>query len=591
MRGIGLKSSLRKQIIISSLLCLIIPFTITLYLGNRVSTNLIEKQASRNAEESLKLVRAQLTAQMEGLFSIANSIQFDAQITPYLKSPIYVNADTTLSYVTDKLYSLTHDKSGVSVTILTKDRRFFTNYMLYNEFNPLQMTQAPWFPKLDKLQNYENYWVGLQKNYLDMEKTRDPYVITFARMLPLSYGNPYAYVIISISEQRIRALFSSYQEQDIMLLSPEGTILSGREGVGESFPYFDQLQMTNRQGLPVLTIGGEKHVFVIEPLPFAGWTLVSLMPYSKATESITQVYQVNFLWQIGFIVLFLVILVWILHRFTKPVARLGEVVSNIETGNLSIRSEVRGSNEIGKLGRSLDQMLDRIEEMVDQIKWEQEQARKAELSMLQAQISPHFLFNVLNSIRMRIQLKGDRENADLISSLSKLLRMTIQRQEKLVTLKEEVDIASWYMDLMKSTVREPFEVQLHLIEESEQELVPRFILQPIIENALIHGFRGNPGTVTLESNMSQDSLSVRVKDNGCGMTLEELGKLREKLKLGRTQAVEESSKGMSGIGVANVYSRLYMLFGSQCSMDIESEPGSGTTVTVTIPLIRGLEHD
>ena len=583
MKGFRLTSSLRQQIILSSLVCLIIPFAIILYLSNLFTKDLIEKQAVTNAEESLKLVKTQLNSQIEGMFSIANNIQIDSLLTPYLKIPTYTSSE---NYVTDKLHSLTHDKSGVFVTVLTTDKRFFSNYLLYKDFNPLQFMEEPWFGKLYQLGAYENYWLGFHRNYLDIEKNTDPYVITFVRTLRTSLIKPYAYVIISISENRIRSVFSSYTEQNIMLLDRNGTIISGKENLGESFPYYQELLKPNDRS--IIDINGVPNLYATAKLPFDDWTLVSLMPYNQATKSISQFYQANFLWQIGFVAVFVGILVWMLRRFTQPVVRLGQVVSSIESGNLSIRSEVRGSNEIGKLGRSLDQMLDRIEQMVIQIHGEQEQARKAELSMLQAQISPHFLFNILNSIRMRIMLNGDRENADLISTLSQLLRMTIQKQDKMVTLNEEVVIAKQYMDLMKSTLKEPFQDQILIAEETENVWVPRFLLQPIIENALLHGLRNSTGIIKIDSAIRHERLIVCVRDNGRGMTDEELSLLMNKLEKSKSELIAESSSGMSGIGLANVYNRLFMLFGNQCTMQIDSGMDQGTVVSVSIPLIRGL---
>jgi two-component system sensor histidine kinase YesM len=564
---------------------LIIPFTIALYISNVFTKNLIENQATRNASESLKLIKSQLTSQIEGVFSVANNIEFDPRFSSFLKSPNFANY--SLSDATTQLDNLTYDKDGVYVTVLTPAKRFFTNYLLYGQFNPLQLMNEPWFSKLDQLATYENFSLGLQPNYLDIEKRTDPFVITFVRTLRTSLVKPYAYVVLSISENRIRSLFSSFTEQSIMLLDRNGTVISGKDHLGEPLPYYMDITTANKR--PIITIEGVPYLYVTETLPFDEWTLVSLMPYNQATESVNQIYQTNFIWQIGFVVLFIVILVWFLRRFTNPVVRLGHVVSTIEAGNLSIRSEVRGSNEIGKLGKSLDHMLDRIEAMVEQIKQEQEQVRKAELSMLQAQISPHFLFNILNSIRMRIMLKGDRENANLIRSLSLLLRMTIQKQDKMVTLHEEITIVKEYLNLMKTIVKEPFQDEFIIMQETEDKLVPRFIIQPIIENALIHGFQNGLGTLCIETALHQECLVIHIRDDGRGMTPEELSILKDKLEKSKTSLHSESSTGMSGIGLANVYNRLFMLYGNQCSIQIESELGSGTIVSVCLPLFRGLE--
>jgi two-component system, sensor histidine kinase YesM len=581
------KSSLRRQIIISSLICLILPFAIALYLSSNLTRDLVEKQAVTNAQESLKSIKNQLMDQMEGMFSVVNQIELlDPQTTSYLKSADYRNTALDYSYVTDKLNSLTHDKTGVYATILTPDKRFFSNYLLSTNFNPVHLMNTPWFKDLDQLVAFQNLWLGLHPNYLDVEKEQYPYMITFARTLRTSASHkPYAYMIMSTTERRVRDLFASYNEQKVLLLDRNGVVISGDRELGQRFEPFTSLSDSGmKSGEHSLTkVDGVSHLIVTEKLPFDDWTLVSLIPYSHVSDSITNIYRSNFIWQIGFIALFVIILVGMLRRFTNPLMRLSKVVSNIEAGNLSIRSEVRGSNEIGKLGKSIDRMLDRIEEMVQQINREQKQARKAELSMLQAQISPHFLFNILNSIRMRVMLKGDRDNADLISSLSFLLRMTIQKQDEKISLREEVKIAKQYMDLMKATLKEPFMDQIVLSVGSEEEPVPRFILQPIIENALIHGLPSGSGRLSLESVVTHDLLILYIRDNGKGMDEETRRNLEEKLERSKAAEPTETSGGMSGIGLVNVYNRLHMIYGSACSMRIESQPDEGTTVIVTIP--------
>src|SRR5690606_5826160 len=152
--------------------------------------------------------------------------------------------------------------------------------------------------------------------------------------------------------------------------------------------------------------------------------------------------------------------VTLISRLTKPMQRLGRVAAQVESGRLEVRSHIRGSDEIGQLGRSFDQMLDRVAAMIEQIRTEQTLKRKAELDMLQAQINPHFLFNVLNSIRMRIMMKGDADSAALISSLAALLRMTINRSNELIPLREEADTVVHYVRLMNFRHNEQIQLEV-----------------------------------------------------------------------------------------------------------------------------------
>lgn len=139
-----------------------------------------------------------------------------------------------------------------------------------------------------------------------------------------------------------------------------------------------------------------------------------------------------------------------------------------------MRSYIRGQDEIGNLGMSIDQMLDHIKYMIAEITETQTRKRKAELAMLQVQINPHFLFNVLNSIRMKVLRKGDVESAQMMSSLSKLLRMTISQDQDLIYLHEEVGTVKEYVQLMDMRQKEKVNLEIDVSPDVLFEKVPRF---------------------------------------------------------------------------------------------------------------------
>jgi two-component system sensor histidine kinase YesM len=232
-------------------------------------------------------------------------------------------------------------------------------------------------------------------------------------------------------------------------------------------------------------------------------------------------------------------------------------------------------------------MLDRIESMFEQITMEQTKKRRAELEMLQAQINPHFMFNLLNSIRMNILIQGDKENAELIASLSSLLRMTINRDNEFIPLQEEVDTVNHYIRLMNFRHANQVRLEVHFENGCEQAKVPRFVIQPLIENAIIHGFEQFDGEIFIDAirirEAGADDVLISVRDNGIGMTEDKLQELRAKVE--RDQETQDhGKKGFSGIGVQNVFQRLRLIYGRQVQLDIASEPDVGTKITIRFPL-------
>ncbi|MEX1028510.1 MAG: histidine kinase [Paenibacillaceae bacterium] len=590
--------SLRQKIIVTSIVCLIVPVASIVLISSSFTKNIMKDQALSNATESLNVVRSHITNTVNDMIGVANYMQFDTDSIAILRNPSSERTYEQFLKMNDKLKALSNNyDSGMYVTMLTTDRRYYTNYSFYR-FEPLAFFDESWFSNLDKLSPYQTYSLGIHRSYIapeiqnpymtDPKSVWNPYVITIARTLRTTATSaPYAYIIVSVDEKIFSSVMTNYTDQNMMLIAPDGTVLSNKEQVGWKFPHMDKL--TGSEQEPIITFDGESFLLVKQQLPFQDWLLVSLIPYNNVLSEINQVYETNFVWQIGFSMLFLVILIYLLRQFTKPVIQLGHVASSIEAGNLSIRSHVRGGDEIGRLGKSFDHMLDRVEEMIEQITYEQERKRKAELSMLQAQIHPHFLFNILNSIRMRILLRGDQENSDLLSSLSKLLRMTIQQQEEMIIVRDEADIAERYMQLMQSTMKQPFQYKINLASDTLMELVPRFILQPIIENALIHGIDKRAGFITIRASIGeQDRLIISVHDDGIGMSSEQLAKLKFRLrKVSQEPRIEDHINRLSGIGLANVFDRLRMIYGDHVRIDITSELGQGTLITINIPRKEG----
>jgi two-component system sensor histidine kinase YesM len=580
----GLRSSLRQQIMITSFLCLVIPVGAIMLISSFFTVNLIKERAVHTASESLQVTQAHISNIMGNLLRITNNIQLDVEMGSILRypTPTGSKAIEIQKKVEEKLDSFTSDHLGIYITILLPNDRYYSNYNYY-DYNPLHFKDEAWFPSLQTKDSFETYWVGVQPTYIQSERDRNPYVITIARTLRDISLRPYAYVIVSVNELQLRSIIEQYSDsQTIMLLSDGGTILSGRDHKGEKYPQFSEWNQSGE--VTVLQIGEEKQISVQKNLPFAGWKLISLTPYKNVTSQVYTLFKSNFLLEIGFVVLFVCILIYLLRQFMKPIVRLVQIASNIEAGNLSIRSNIKGADEFVKLGRSFDTMLDSIESMIQEITYEQTMKRRAELAMLQAQINPHFLFNILNAVRLRIMLRGDRENADIISSLSRLLRQTINHDLEFVTLKEEVHLVEDYMKLMSSTTKNLVHYEIELSSESLLEPVPRFILQPIIENALIHGLKQNEGKISIHAWKMQEKLVLVIQDDGIGMISSELEGLRNKLLSGFDSGTlrTEPRKGMSGIGLINVYERLKLVYRERFRMEVESEPGKGTVVKLVI---------
>jgi len=585
-------SSLRLKLMYSAILCLIIPATVIVTISGYTTKDVIKKQTVTQAEKKLTMTHLYLSNLMESMINTANFIQFDSEINMLLKrqsNELRLHPERTLDIldyqkITNKLENITISGDELYVSIVVSEDLYYSNYSYY-EYKPSEFIHEPWFQDVVHLADNGNNWMGPHETYIQSAKKQYPNMISFVRVIKGISSRPFGYIIISMKEKNFSKFYENQDlHENMMLVNAQGLIVSHQDAskIGQPIPFTDLLASEENSSL--VKLDGIEYLLLKHP--FLKWQLVSLTPYKEATSKINAIYRTNLTMQILFFLIFMLILVYLIRQFTKPISKLGKVARQVEKGNMQVRSGISGTDEIRSLGNSFDRMLDRIQIMIEQIKTEQTRKREAELKMLQAQVNPHFLFNLLNSIQLRIRMKGDGESADLIHSLSLLLRMTIDRRNEFISLQEELDIVVQYVKLMNVRRKETIIIQVNISADCMLEQVPRFFIQPVVENALIHGFKIKGGEIVISAWKSNGRLVIRVIDNGVGMSREQVERLRNQLHLESSRLSEDiaNHKGhFSGIGIPNVYERMHLIYGDRFQMEIDSELGKGSEFTLQFP--------
>ncbi|ULL19827.1 sensor histidine kinase [Paenibacillus sp. H1-7] len=585
----------------AAITCILIPACITLLMYNYLTRDAVKEQAVSNSQESLLLVNNYVSNTLKYMLNIANSIQMDSDLNSIMKRNVFGAPYTgpTAEYdefndrnkILKQIDNITIGGEKSYVTILLSNGTYYSNYSVY-DYNPINLTKEPWFSQLKNLYGFNSLWVGASPTVFSSLKDSHPYQLSVVRTLRGEGSIIFGYVFVTIMENQMNQNFERLAEnQEFKIVDASNTIISDNDvtKIGQRFPI--ELDGSRKDmASDIVQIDNEDYLLTQKEL-FTGWKIVSLTPYKKAIYKIDSIFNKVFTFQIVSFIVFLLLLVYLLRTFTKPLVGLGKVAMKVQKGNLEVRSHIRGEDEIGRLGFSFDQMLDRIKEMIAEISDTQARKRKAELDMLQAQINPHFLFNVLNSIRMKVMFRGDKESAEMIGSLSKLLRMTINQDKSIIPLHEEIEIVMDYTKLMNMRQKEKVQLKTEISSDALLEKVPRFFLQPLIENALIHGLSQSAGTILVEAWVEGHMLIVAVEDNGVGMDESALNRLRRKVEPGTEKAAPEEAehekhRGFSSMGLTNVNERMRMTHGEAFVMQIDSEQGKGTRITMFIPSLE-----
>lgn len=284
--------------------------------------------------------------------------------------------------------------------------------------------------------------------------------------------------------------------------------------------------------------------------------------------------------------IFIVVAFLIFYFTTKliyqPLNRLTETVKEIGEGNLDKRYVVSTKDEIGTLGTNFNNMLDQLNALFQRLIKEERLKKDAELEALQYQITPHFMYNTLNSIKCYALIKGEQEVADLILCFSELLQAVVSKRGAFIRLAAEVSVLEKYVKLEQFRNGDVFRVSYQIAREAEGCYIPRLILQPFVENSLMHGFdmRASGNEIAVRAVVVGKRLEIRIRDNGIGMSAEAIEKL--------LNSPVRKVTGLSSIGITNVKERLQLYFGNDGNVLMEG--GSrGVEVIIYMPALRNPE--
>lgn len=264
---------------------------------------------------------------------------------------------------------------------------------------------------------------------------------------------------------------------------------------------------------------------------------------------------------------------------TRPIKQIIKVTNEVASGDLSVRSDVNDGFEAKNLSKSLNTMIDKINELLKQVTKEQVRLRKAEFELLQSQINPHFLYNTLDAI-VWLAESGDKEKVvSTVKSLSDFFRASLNQGKDIVTIKEELVHIKSYLEIQQVRYQDILEYEINVPEELNGYLIPKITIQPLVENALYHGIKNKRGggKIFVGGEKKENEFVIYVKDNGQGIT-------EDRLKIVMRNINNRAESEKSSFGLYNVNERIKLNFGDEYGISFDSHYLEGTIVTIKLPL-------
>ena len=354
----------------------------------------------------------------------------------------------------------------------------------------------------------------------------------------------------------------------------EGTIVAHtdqkKNGSKEQLPWLTKI--TKNNGSMILEYQGEKVLICYAVSEITDWVVVNVIPLNSLLNHVSIIQRLTILiWMVLFLLAMFFSRIFS-RRITKPVERLVRAMQMIGEGNFEQRLPVNGEDEIQYLTEKYNEMRDKIECLIEENYKSEIRNKESEIMALTLQLNPHFLYNTLNIINMLALENGDIDASNLIISLSDMLQYTFRNKKELVVFREEYQWLQNYLTIMQIRYEGKFEVRYNIDETVSDCMIPKLILQPLVENAIMHGFRGlkRKGVLVIYAKKEDEKICIGVKDNGAGMTPETI-----------REAMEQTS---NRIGLGNVILRIQLLYGENGRVDIQSKAGEETEIRIYFPM-------
>ncbi|MGI6776804.1 MAG: cache domain-containing sensor histidine kinase [Acetivibrionales bacterium] len=592
------KSSLKMELISYNLLLIIIPLIITSLVSYRVYKKSMLQEVSEYSLKIINQLSSNIDMYLEDMVSISILTMYDKELQNILKKDdetYYIDEKYANLYREDKLknflFMLNNLRTEIdAVFIYGNDGHVYHNIKGrgiigasgYN--SEYDYKKSDWY-KRAKQADGKSIIIETHKQEQILGEVNE--VFSVAKIIKdINYGNEIGTILIDVNltniERICRNVIYSESEQIIIFDGHGNIVFSTVQNVRGSLArqIFDRIR-DNEFGSYLEYFLDKEHLVTYTTSNYSSWKVVRFVPATHLLSALQFIKRLTFAVILLFMVFAAVLLFVISSKITSPVYKLREQMKLVEKGELNASVDVVSNNEIGQLSDSFNRMVRRLRDLVHRVYEVQLQKKEAQLIALQSQINPHFLYNTLDSIHMMAEMNNDFEVSRMVTTLAKLLRYSISSGSDFVKIADELDHVRNYIAIQQIRYENKFKFFSEVNEECKEYSTLKLTFQPLVENCIYHGFKNKKGKgfILLSIEKVNESLLIKIIDNGIGMTEERLAHVRGML------GKYDKSLDHKSIGISNVNNRIKNSFGEKYGIEVYSNQGIGTEVHLLIPAV------
>jgi Predicted signal transduction protein with a C-terminal ATPase domain len=571
----------KNRILLSLLVFLLIPIALLFLYNFRETEELLQRNASDKNIEQLEGLKTDLVDLMSLVMKTGMLLEQDSVLRQVMQKPEQYDAINRKKIVENKFAGIENSffLTGTTVyyTLIDLKGNAYTSYTPENSLNYDEMSSEPWVLEL-KQEGGQRYIWHTNDQTTEIRETKGNRMLSLYEVMRDDGLKPFAYGRFSIDYEEwfAKKTQGSGGEGTYFLLDANGnTILQSSSGESVPSAVAASIIATGQNGeddSSSKSILDNRMLYTYSKIQELDGYLVKKVPLSLLFNEVDKQKKRSFAVYTAILILFVLMIYFISSTVTGPLKLLQRKMETTVKSNLKAKLPEQGRGEILALTRSFNSMIADINELLERLKLEERQKQFVRFQVLLGQMNPHFLLNTLNTIKSIALDKDEDDIYEICVALGKILETTLNTEADLILLKEETVLIESYMDIQRKRFGHGIELHYEVEGELEYALIPKFCLQPLVENSLLHGFGQSQreGRIVIRASSRNKLLFLEVIDNGIGIT-----KAQEK----------QPPRKRKSIGIQNLRESLELMFKNQPSGLMLESSDAGTRVTMHCPLL------
>ncbi|WP_078394374.1 sensor histidine kinase [Shouchella patagoniensis] len=584
--------NIRNKLILLFLVGVVIPIMVVgLFLTNELKANAV-KDAEEQAEMNVERVKQRIDEVLKGPITVANHLQFDERLSDLVNTTYENRFDVLQAYraYPDVDYHLENHPEIDTIRLYVDNPTLLNNWTVIPVDN--QMNMNKWYEKAEADVGFHQW------HYLQDETQDNKFYLSLMKRINFIEYNTFGLLIITIDPDQLQTIMQQETHQTVVVDEMHSIVSSSNlKLIGKSLETIIEIgsQFEEDSFFESKLNGEPVHLMATSLFPELSQNELRIVSMVNTNEIVGDAQRLS---RFGMLVtgmgatFALFLIMWFSWGYVNRLFELSSTMNIVSKGNLNAKVDIKGNDELGQIADQFNQMIEQLSFSLAQVLEANEQKNLLErkqdemkFKMMASQINPHFLFNTLESIRMRALIREEKEIATVVKQLGKLLRRSLEVESKLIPMDEELEIVCSYLDIQSFRYGNRFVYRIDRASSIGQQLVLPLTIQPLVENAVSHGLekKGDSGIVTISVKWCEAGILIKVSDNGAGMHKSREEEVKKMIN-------DPLERPENRIGLRNVHQRLKMHYQTD-GLRIETRENEGTTISYLIPVVKGREEE